>query len=213
MTRPYSETLAAAEGGVPRHYCRCKDCAFTEPLPLDGWEDQSVWGFDDSRRSFFAELWPNGSRALNPHGSLPRGYRDYRWPSCLALDVLAVTGMEPTAVLTALVLVDPAARLRAASELERRLETPAGVTAEYQDGYCRALRWVLGTESICPGSRRSWPRGRPTAQLVNAECQLLSGRVYSQELDELLSQQFNGGGEAALLWALGRCDVRPTATG
>jgi hypothetical protein len=30
MTRPYSETLAAAERGIPRHYCRCKDCAFSE---------------------------------------------------------------------------------------------------------------------------------------------------------------------------------------
>jgi hypothetical protein len=213
MTRPYSETLAAAEGGVPRHYCRCKDCEFTEPLPLPGFEDRSVWGFDNRRGSFFAQLWPNGSRSGNPHASLPADERGYWWPSCLALDIVAVTKMEPTAVLAALVLLDPASAVRPTSELEGRVETPAGVSADYRDGYRRALRWVLGTECICPGSRRSWPGERPTAQIVDAECQLLSGRVYSHELHEILTQQFNGGGEAALLWALGRRDVSPPATG
>jgi hypothetical protein len=213
VARPYSATLAAAEGGVPRHYCRCKDCAFIEPLPLPGWEDRSVWGFDNSRRSFFAQLWPNGTRAHNPHASLPDGERGYWWPSCLALDIIAVTEMEPIAVLAALVLLDPASRLRPMPEIEAGLDTGAGVSAEYRDGYCRALRWVLGTEASCPGSRRSWPGGRPTAQAVNAECELLSGRVYSEELDEIFNQQFNGGSEAALLWALGRREMTPTTMG
>jgi hypothetical protein len=97
--------------------------------------------------------------------------------------------------------------LRPMPEIEAQLEAPAGVSAEYRDGYRCALRWVLGTESSCPGSRRSWPGGRPPAQRVNAECELLSGRVYSQELDEILNQQFSGGGEAALLWALGQREI------
>jgi hypothetical protein len=78
------------------------------------------------------------------------------------------------------------------------------VSAEYRDGYRRALLWVLGRETICPGSRNSWAGGRPATQLVDAESQLLDGRVYSQELEEILNQQFNAGGNAALEWALGR---------
>jgi len=107
-------------------------------------------------------------------------------------------------VLTALVLLDPAARLRPAAEIEARIDSSPGVSEEYRDGYRRALLWVLGTESTCPGSRNSWAGGRPTAQLVDAESQLLEGRVYSQEVEEILNQQFNGGGRAALELALGR---------
>ncbi len=204
MTRPYSETLAAAECGIPRHYCRCKDCAFTEPLALPGWEERSVWGFDHSRGSFVARLWRNGSRARKPLAALPDGPTGYPWPACLAVDIVAVTGMGPIAVLTALVLLDPAARLLPAPAIEARLESLPGASEEYREGYRRALLWVLGTESICPGSRNPWPRGRPTTQLVDAESQLLDGRVYSQEIEEILNQQFNGGANAALEWALGR---------
>jgi hypothetical protein len=78
------------------------------------------------------------------------------------------------------------------------------VSEEYRDGYCRALLWVLGTQTICPGSRNGWSGGRPTTQLVDAESQLLDGRVYSQEIEEIRNQQFNAGGNAALEWALGR---------
>ena len=204
MTRPYSETLAAAERGIPRHYCRCKDCAFSEPLALSGWEERSVWGCDHSRGSFVARLWRNGSRARKPLASLPDGPGFYLWPACLAVDIVAVTGMGAIPVLTALVLLDPAARLRPAAEIEARIDSSPGVSEEYRDGYRRALLWVLGTESTCPGSRNSWAGGRPTAQLVDAESQLLEGRVYSQEVEEILNQQFNGGGRAALELALGR---------
>jgi hypothetical protein len=119
-----------------------------ESLPLPGWEDKSVWGFSNSRRTFFARLWPNGSRAYSPHASLPDGERGYWWPSCLALDIVTVTDQEPTAVLAALVLLDPASRLRPMPEIEAQLEAPAGVSAEYRDGYRCALRWVLGTSQV-----------------------------------------------------------------
>lgn len=207
MTRPYSETLAAADAGIPRHYCRCKDCAFIEPLPLPGWEERSIWGFDNSERSFLARLWRNGSRARRPFASLPADWHVYWWPPCLALDIIAVTRMDAIAVLSALVLLDPASTLRRAAEIEPALDTPPGVTAEFQDGFRRALLWVLGRANICPGSRSEWCGGQPSAQLVDAEFQLLVGRVYSQKMNEIFSQQFNSGGEAALSFVLGRYDA------
>jgi hypothetical protein len=93
--------------------------------------------------------------------------------------------------------------LRAAAEIEARLFSPSGVSEEYRNGFRRALLWVLGEDDVRPGSRTSWNGGLPTAELVDAECQLLSGYCYSQQDEHILNQQFTAGGHAALYWALG----------
>jgi hypothetical protein len=164
-----------------------------------------MWGFDDPLRSFFAELWPNGSRRKEPVFFLPNPdeWYVYWWPPVLAVDLVEVTEMSPVAVCTALQLLDPRARLRPADELEARLDSPPGVSEEYHDGFRRAVLWVLGEEDTCPGSGQSWSGGLPSPQLVGAECELLSGHCYSQKRDEVLDQQFAAGGHVALYWALG----------
>jgi hypothetical protein len=93
--------------------------------------------------------------------------------------------------------------LRAAAEIEARLFSPSGVSEEYRNGFRRALLWVLGEEDTRPGSGTRWTGGLPTAELVDAECQLLSGYCYSQQDEHILNQQFTAGGHAALYWALG----------
>jgi hypothetical protein len=195
--------LDPLERQLPRSFCRCSECRFRESLLLPGWDQRSVWGFDGTRRSFFAQLRPNGSKPKMQPVFLPSGWHIYWWPAVLALDLVAVTEMTPIAVCTALQLVDPNASLRPADAIEAELESPPpGVTDEYHHGYRRALLWVLGAENTCPGSGLE-SRGRPTPLSVNAESELLSGRCYSQEPELVLDQQSAAGGEAALDWALG----------
>ncbi len=195
--------LDPLERSLPRSFCRCSECAFREPLQLPGWEQRSIWGFDNSLRSFFAKLWPNGSKSKKPEVFLPWDWYVFWWPCALALDLIAVTEMPPIPVCTALQLLDPDASLRRTDEIEAGLRAPPGVTDEYRDGYRRALHWVLGAEDTCPGSGREWTGGTPTPLAVNAEYELLLGHCYRQEVEEVNNQQFNGGGAAALRWALG----------
>jgi len=34
--------------------------SFSEPLWLPGWSERSVWGYDESTQSYFAQLWRDG---------------------------------------------------------------------------------------------------------------------------------------------------------
>jgi hypothetical protein len=166
-----------------------------------------MWGFDNRLRSFFAELWRNGSKRKRPEVFLPRdAFYICWWPSALALELIAATKLPPVSVCTALQLLDPGATLRPSEELEDGMGEPPGVSDEYRDGYRRALRWVRGLEEKCPGSGCEWAGGTPSPEIVNAEYELLLGHCYRQEPEEVANQQVTGGGAAALDWALGRGD-------
>jgi hypothetical protein len=44
-----------------RHYMVRPSAPFTEALDLPGWEDYSIWGYDEPLGSYFAQLWHNSS--------------------------------------------------------------------------------------------------------------------------------------------------------
>ena len=102
--------------------------------------------------------------------------------------------------------LDPSPRLRPLNEIAARLDQPPGVTGDFKNGFRHALRWVLGESDKSPGSRTLWKTGPPSPELVDAEYQLVVGHVYTEGLKAVLNQQFNGGGESALRWALGGND-------
>jgi hypothetical protein len=189
-----------------RHYRRCRGCEFQDRLDLPGWDQRSVWGYNNGVQSFFAQLWRNGSRAGKPRVSLSGQWPNYRWPGCLALDIIAATEQTPVAVVTALAVLDPSPRLRPADEIEARVRTPPGAGGKFTESYRRALLWVLGKSDTCPGSKTTWTAGIPEPRRVDVEHELLAGRVYSQAIDEILNQVVSGGGESALWWALCRGD-------
>ncbi len=107
-------------------------------------------------------------------------------------------------MVSALAILDPSPALRAPAEIAIRADEPPDAGEEFRDSYRRALLWVLGSFNTCPGSRMAWSAGSPDPRTVDVEHQLLAGRMYSEALSEMVSQQFNAGGEAALWWALGR---------
>jgi hypothetical protein len=187
-----------------RHYrCRRGD-EFVDELELPGWDWHSIWGFDDHYRSFFAGLWRNGSRAPVPDICLSGGHeREYWWPGCLVLELLGITEHDPTTVVRAMSIADPAPCVRPRDEIVREAERVSRLTDNpFYQGNLDALRWVMGDLDRSPGSHQVWPRRAPTAEQIDAEHHCVVGRVYGN--DQIQDQIPHGGAETALWWALGR---------
>jgi hypothetical protein len=89
------------------------------PLVLAGWEDYSVWGWDEQEGTLFAQLWRNTDDSGDP----PRHWITpvYGWPETgspveLAARIAAMTGCALRDALLALAQCAPelaAAELRA----------------------------------------------------------------------------------------------------
>ncbi len=170
-------------------------------LDLPGWDEQSIWGYDEGIGSFFAQLWRNGSRSDEPEVWLSGMRRPYPWPGCVALDILEATRQDPATVTRALGIADPAVRLRPAHEIAAEVDQLASHAGDpYIDGKRHALLWVRGQADVCPGSRWQWSHGAPTAEQVVAEHHLVTGRVYRPEENRTICS----GADEALWWALGR---------
>jgi len=81
------------------------------PLVLAGWDDYSIWGWDEQEGSLFAQLWRNADDSGDP----PRHWITpvYGWPETgslpeLAARIAAVTGCVLRDVLLALARCAPA---------------------------------------------------------------------------------------------------------
>ena len=74
-------------------------------LNLPGWDDYSVWGWDDREGSLFAQLWRNDDDS----GARPRiwispvmGWPIMKDPAALAEAIATATGCSPDAVADAI---------------------------------------------------------------------------------------------------------------
>ena len=106
-----------------RHHGWLRGDEFVNGLELPGWDWRSVWGFDNYHGSCFAGLWRNGSRAPVPDICLSGGHaRVYRWPGCIALELLAITELDPTTVVRAMSIAEPAPRVRPREAIAREAE-------------------------------------------------------------------------------------------
>ena len=79
------------------------------PLPLDGWDRASIWGWDETTGSLYAHLWCNTDDPAKPptiriqpddHTSTPE------FPAALAQHIAMAVDQDPWDVLTALYEVD-----------------------------------------------------------------------------------------------------------
>jgi hypothetical protein len=187
---------------------RCLDLgghrSFATPLLLSGWEQHSVWGFDQCHTQFFGCLWPD-------HQDKPVAVTDFdcgcprgRSPGAIVLAVFDVIGADLLTIIDAMGLRDPAASLRPVEEITAQIDARRSreIAGDVIDGSVAALQWLLGDRRCAPGSCVSWPDGPVTATHADAERQLLSGLFYDH--DRSHRQGFNCGAESALDWALGR---------
>ena len=77
----------------------------SQPLPLDGWEHASLWGWDETTGSLYAHLWRNGDDAAKPP-TIRIGPDDFTpaitFAATLAQHVAMAVDCDPWDVLTAL---------------------------------------------------------------------------------------------------------------
>jgi hypothetical protein len=192
-----------------RHFDFGARGGFIAPLDLPGWGWQSYWGMNEREVGFFAALWRQRRFRPVPDYALVSGRRYYKYPGCLTLRIVEITGLNSLEVVRAMAIADPEPTLRADDELAAGLEDDAPDSApDFRRGVGDALGWLLGTNRRAPGSQSRWPRSRarsrPAPEHADAEAHMLDGRVM--DYDHLDQQIYYGGAECALWWALGRCD-------
>lgn len=103
------------------------------PLPLDGWDRASIWGWDDTTGSLYAHLWRNTDDPARPP-AIRIGPGDYTpavtFPETLAQHIAMATDCDPWSALTAL---HEAARL--ISEDHPSAGTEGGTVVTMTEGY------------------------------------------------------------------------------
>jgi hypothetical protein len=188
-----------------RHFDYGARGGFIAPLVLPGWGWQSYWGMNEREPGFFAALWHKGGWSPVPDYALVSGHRYYKYPGCLVLQIVEITGLNSLKVVRGMAMADPQPTLRADDELTAALDDhPPDVAPDFQRGIGDALRWLLGNGRKAPGSQKRWPRSRPRPEHADAEEHMLLGRTM--DYDHLDQQGYYGGADCALWWALGRCE-------
>src|ERR1043165_7598446 len=114
-----------------------------DAVDLLGWDEQSIWGWDEGLSSFYAQLWRNGSVADSPEIWLSGTRTSYPWPGCLALDIVKYTGVDPLTIVRAMAIAHPAPTVRTDEEILRVLAKLRGGDA-YIGGHIQALAWTQG---------------------------------------------------------------------
>jgi len=75
------------------------------PLPLDGWDRTSIWGWDETTGSLYAHLWRNGDDPAKPP-AIRIGPDDFTpaitFAATLAQHIAMAVDCDPWDVLTAL---------------------------------------------------------------------------------------------------------------
>jgi len=103
------------------------------PLPLDGWDHASIWGWDDTTGSLFACLWRNTDDPAKPP-TIRIEPNDYtptiEFPATLAQHIALSVDCDPWDVLTALYEVDNQDNETAGPEADE-----AGTTVTMATGY------------------------------------------------------------------------------
>ena len=79
------------------------------PLPLDGWDRASIWGWDDATGSLYAYLWRNTDDPAKPPTiriGARRLHARYQFAATLAQHIAIAVDCDPWDILTALYEVD-----------------------------------------------------------------------------------------------------------
>ncbi|MFJ4657953.1 hypothetical protein ACIP5Y_42360 [Nocardia sp. NPDC088792] len=168
---------------------------FTAAVWLDGWEHQSLWGWELGY--YFLQLWRNDARTDKPFLWLTPADRPLLTSSgSVALAIARTTGADPLDISRALQILPPPALRSPIPTIEGEL---ASLGKSPNDDYCAgqiaAYEWALGRRDIRPGSGSPWRGGAPSLDEVTAEWNmntgylndpLLQNRPHASGVDEAL---------------------------
>jgi hypothetical protein len=108
-----------------------------QPLPLDGWDHASIWGWDETSSSLYAHLWPNTDDPTAPPAiRIESG--DYT-PAITLLPTLSqhiamAVGCSPWRAVSALLAVEDTQEYRNSKE-EGIRASQGGVAVTMTEGY------------------------------------------------------------------------------
>jgi hypothetical protein len=77
-----------------RHFEFGSRGGFVAPLDLPGWGWQSYWGMTEHELGFFAALWHKRRWGPVPDYAMVSGDRYYKYPGCLTLRIVEITGLN-----------------------------------------------------------------------------------------------------------------------
>jgi hypothetical protein len=172
------------EAGPDDHWRHFEDFGerggFIAPLDLTGWGGQSYWAMNEREVGFFAALWRRGRWSPVPDYALVNRREYYKYPGCLTLRIVEITGLSSLKVVRA--IADPEPTLRTDDELTAALDDhPPDTAPDFQHGVIDGLRWLLGTGRKAPGSQKRWPRSRPRPEHADAEEHMRLGRTMDRD--------------------------------
>lgn len=175
---------------------------FTDALDLPGWEDQSIWGYDNGIGAYFAQLWRNDKDKGDPDFSIPGINPDMRRPECIALALTEILGLDSLTAVKALSITAPRPRMRPKKEILSRIHQYDD-QGTYNHAYKHALEWAGGISRA--NSLDPWTPSNPispTAIEVDAELSIVTAKMYSGQAHEVY-----GSIDEALWWVLNGQDT------
>jgi hypothetical protein len=114
------------------------------PLPLDGWDRASVWGWDETAGSLYAHLWPNNCNPAMPP-AIRIGPDDYTptitFAATLAQHIAMAADCDPWSALSALL---EAAQVDSAAD-DPPADSEGGTVVTMTEGY-RLPEWPYGQQ-------------------------------------------------------------------
>lgn len=162
-----------------RHHATRAGEDFADALWLEGYDDQSIWGYDTGVNSFFAQLWSNGSRSEAPDLWLTPPDLWASWPHVLIPPIVEFTDATSLAVVRALGIARPNPRAIDTEQLLYQRDVLAGDERHaYVRGQVRGLDWMLGRALRAPASGEPSDLATPDPAIVDAESAYATGLVY-----------------------------------
>lgn len=178
---------------------------FRRALWLEGWEGQSIWGFDEGMDSYFAQLWrdedSNDAPTVWLSGMAPR----FTMPEQLFAAMVSATGAPALDVFTAMEADDLAPRTIAPPPGPDEVRAvQAELVRQGPDQHLRGMadalawsRWELPTGPVTGQPTLAVP----TPQQLDAERWAATAAVYQRD-DQ--PQAYFSGAESALMWLRGQ---------
>lgn len=137
-----------------RHHRIAAGVDVVDAMWIDGYEQQSVWGYDTATGSFFAQLWPNGHRSDEPELWLTPPTGHYPQPQMLVPYLVEHTGLDPLPIVRGMGLASPNPRVSDNGELDAYLDElwkrpPSALT----NGEIEAATWMRKRDRHSPSSK------------------------------------------------------------
>ena len=177
-----------------------------DAIDLPGWEEQSIWGWDEGTGSFYAQLWRNGSSSDAPEIWLTGARTPYPWPASIALAIVERTKTDALTVVQAMGIAHPAPTLLPDDTITDKADEIIKLNdrSPYIGGQNHGLAWIQGLADFTTGTRTEWDRSRrPTPAQVDAEHHMVTGQLYRGG-NAVDGKDFFAGADEILWWALGR---------